>query len=66
MVLGDPNYTYNLTFNRTIIECCKEENVLGVKIDDKLTFTPHLGDIIKKATQKLYALSKVKCYMGFE
>ena len=66
MVLGDPNYTYNLTFNRAIIECCKEDNVLGVKIDDKLTFTPHLRGIIKKATQKLYALSQVKYYMGFE
>ena len=35
-------------------------------IHDKLTFTSHLGKIIKKANQKLHALSRVKCYMGFE
>ena len=26
----------------------------------------HLGNIIKKANQNLHALSRVKCYMGFE
>ena len=35
-------------------------------IHDILTFTSHLGKIIKKANQKLHALSRVKCYMGFE
>ena len=36
-----------------------------VKIDDKLTFTLHLRNTIEKATQKLHALSRVKCYTGF-
>ena len=45
------------------IECSKEEKVLDIAIDDKLNFTPHLGNIIKKGNQKLHALRGVKCYM---
>ena len=59
MVLGDLNCTCNFTCNGTI-ESSKEEKVLGITIDDKLTFTSHLGHIIKKANQKLHALSRVK------
>ena len=43
------------------MENSKEDKVLGTTIDDKLTFTSHLGNIIKKANQKLHALSRVKC-----
>ena len=66
MVLGDSNCTCNFTCNGITIENSKEEKVLGIRIDDKLKFTSHLGNIIKKANQKLHALNKVKCYMGFE
>ena len=66
MVLGDPNCTYNFTWNVTTIESSKEEKVIGIAIDDKLTFTSHLGNIIKKANQKLHALSRVKFCMGSE
>ena len=44
------------------MENSKEDKVLGTTIDDKLTFTSHLGNIIKKANQKLHALSRVKCF----
>ena len=66
MVLSDSNYTCNFTYNGTTIESSKEEKVLGITIDDKLTFTSHLASIIKKANQKFHALSRVKCYMGLE
>ena len=67
MVLGDSNGTCNFTCNGTTIECGKEEKVLGITIDDKLSFTPHLENIIKKANRKLHTpLSRVKCYVGFE
>lgn len=58
-----PNPTYNLTCDGMTIECSKEEKVLDIAIDDKLNFTPHLGNIIKKGNQKLHALRGVKCYM---
>ena len=66
MVLGDANCTCNFTCYGTAIETSKEEKVLDITIDDKLTFRSHLGNIIKKANQKLHVLSRVKCYMGFE
>ena len=59
MVLGDPNYTWNLTCNGTKIDCSKKENVLSITTYDKLNFTPHLGNIIKKASRKLHALNSV-------
>ena len=45
MVLCEPNHTCNLTFNGTIIKGSKEK-VLGIKVDDKLNFRPHLENII--------------------
>ena len=65
MVLGDSNCTCNFTCNGTTIESSKQEKFLGIMIDDKLTFMSHLGNIIKKANQKLHALSRIK-YMGSE
>ena len=64
MVLGNPNYNCSLTCDGTTVECRKEENVLGVIIDDKLTFASHLGNVIKKANQKLHVLSRVKRLMS--
>ena len=58
MVLGDSNCTCNFTCNGITIENSKEEKVLGIT-NDKLKFTSHLGNIIKKANQKLHALNKV-------
>ena len=66
LVLADPKSPCNLTCNCTTIERSKEEKVLGVAIGDKLTPTPQLGNIFKKANQKLHALSRVKRYVGFE
>ena len=34
-----------------------QEKVLRLTIDDKLTFTSHIGNKIKKVNQKLHALS---------
>ena len=66
MVLGDSNCIYGFTCNGTKSGSTKEEKVLGITIDDKLTFMSHLGNIVKKANQKLHALSGVKCYMDPE
>ena len=55
IALGDPNYICNLTCNGTTIECSKEEKLLGVTIDDKITFTSYIGNIIMKTKQRLHA-----------
>ena len=56
----------SITCNGTRIESSKEEKVFSLIIDDKLTFTWHLGNIIKKPNQNFHALSRVKSYMGSE
>ena len=37
----------------------REEKLLGVKIDSKLSFENHVSSLCKKASQKLHALARV-------
>ena len=37
----------------------REEKLLGVKIDKKLSFENHVSSLCKKASQKLHALARV-------
>ena len=41
----------------------REEKLLGVKIDSKLSFENHVSSPCKKASQKLHALAKVVTFM---
>ena len=41
----------------------KEERLLGVKIDSKLSFENHVSSLCKKASQKLHALRRVVNFM---
>ena len=61
MVLGDSDCTCNFTCNGTTVESSKGKNILGITIDDKLTFSPHLGNIFKKVNKKLHAIGRIKC-----
>ena len=42
------------------------QKLLGVKIDNKLSFNEHVPGLCKKASQKLYALARVAYYMSIE
>ena len=48
------------------IENSLNEKVLGVTIDNKLTFNPHVTKLCCKASQKLHALARVAKYMDFK
>ena len=48
------------------ISCTTEEKLLGVTIDNKLTFDPHVKKLCGKATQKLHALMRISNYMSQE
>ena len=58
MCLG--KYTENKTFNfkDTIMNNSNEEKILGVTIDNRLTFTSHIR-LCKKDSQKISALSRI-------
>ena len=45
------------------ILCEKSVKLLGVKIDNKLTFTEHISSICKKVSLKLHALARVSHFM---
>ena len=53
----------NLEIRDTNIENRDGEKLLGVKIDKKLIFEKHLNGIIKKASRKLSALSRIFPFM---
>ena len=40
------------------------EKLLGIKIDSRLNFDEHLDDIIKKASRKINALSRIAQFMN--
>jgi hypothetical protein len=41
------------------VEVVTEFKLLGVKIDEKLTFEPHVKLLRAKVTQKLFAIKKI-------
>ena len=41
----------------------REEKILGVKIDSKLSFENHVSSLCKKASQKLHAVARVINFM---
>ena len=45
------------------IENSLNEKLLGVTIDNKMTFNPHVTKLCCKASQKLHALSRIGKYM---
>ena len=47
------------------IENSQNEKLLGVTVDNKLTFNPHVTKLCCKASQKLHALSRIGKYMDF-
>ena len=46
-----------------MIKYSQHKKVLGVKIDQKLNFNAHIKEILKKAGQKLGALSGITPYL---
>ena len=48
------------------IFCSSEETLLGILIDNKLTFDPHVEQLCEKATQKLHALKRIAQYMSIK
>ena len=46
-----------------IIKNSLQEKLLGIVVDNRLTFEPHVKNLCKKAGQKLHALARIASYM---
>jgi hypothetical protein len=65
-----PSYISNsciyLDGERELLQSEKEVKLLGVWIDNKLTFEEHIKVLLRKGNQKLHALMRVSKYMSTE
>ena len=59
MTLGFKSPLPNFIFKKEVIKNSPEEKILGITIDNKLTFESHLETICKVANQKLNALCRL-------
>ena len=66
LLLSDTNQEYSVKVANFDIKNSQSEKLLGIKIDNKLTFDEHVSSICTKATQKLHALSRVGNFMTLE
>ena len=49
----------SMKIDKMIIKPSKEQKLLGISIDNKLSFKGHVQSICKKASQNLHALSRI-------
>ena len=54
----EENKTFQISSQQKMINC-KEEEILGIKIDRKLSFQQHIKNISKKAGQELNTLLRI-------
>ena len=60
MVLGKSTDHYDLKFNGAPIDIKEHLKILGVHLDNKLTFQEHINEILKKVFAKIAALRRLK------
>ena len=63
MCIGKNTESDIFKFENVFLENSKEEVILGIAIDNKLTFDNHIKSICRKAGQKLSALSRISPYL---
>ena len=64
LILNDTKTDIFMEFEKFKIFNSNHEKLLGIKFDNKLSFTDHVSDLCSKASQKLHALSRVATYMS--
>ena len=63
LILSDTNKEKCIQIQQLEIQNSTCEKLLGIKIDNKLSFDEHITDLCCKATQKLHALIRVARFM---
>ena len=65
VLLSETSETQLIVKNVPIASSCCEK-LLGIKIDHKLSFEPHVESLCKKASQKLNALARLTSSLKFK
>ena len=60
MVLGKSTHHYDFKFNGAPIDIKEHLNILGLHLDNKLSFQEHVSEILKKVFAKIAALRRLK------
>ena len=58
--LRHPQTCLSLLYNNTQMNCCNFLKYLGVELDNKLNFLPHLSSIESKLSRNVSILAKLK------
>ena len=64
MCLGKDTRNETFIFRGLVMKNSKEQKILGVTIDNKLTFKSHIKNLCKKASQKIGALSRLSNHLN--
>ena len=60
MIIGNLSYVYDLVFNGASITLKKQLKILGVHLDNQLSFKEHTNILLKKAYAKATILLRFK------
>ena len=63
MCLGNNTENKTFLFHNILMESSKEQNILGVTVDNKLNFKSYINELFKKISQKIAALSRLSSYL---
>ena len=66
LLLSDKNIELAIKMDLSMIKNSSSQKLLGIEIDNKMTFDKHVSKLCTKASQKLHALSRVSHLMTFE
>ena len=58
--------SYPLKINDQIVNSENSVKLLGIEIDNKLSFDKHISTLWKKASNQLNAIGRIQKYMGFK
>ena len=62
-IAASPKRSLDLHFNNMPIECVSSHKLLGVVIDQSLTWKEHTSHLVKKISRNVFLLSKIKHFL---
>ena len=65
-MLSDNDLVHSIEVDGYTIKNSKSVKLLGIKLDNKLTFNEHVNTLCTKASQKIHALARVSNYMSLK